>query len=178
MDRHPAASAAECLEQMRLQVSPSEFGFRVQGLAAHVLVALGYRVSAVNESGHPDIVAFRGGREFRFEVEAEVGRSRLRQLTEADFEALLGTRGTTGYYALAIGSPTPYWVLAHASKLVGRPPMPNILLEALSDKEFSAEWTREYTRLLEVGCRRIQLASFVDLKHMALSGRRIAGPCR
>ena len=54
--------------------------------------------------------------------------------------------------------------------------MPNILLEALSDKEFSAEWTREYTRLLEVGCRRIQLASFVDLKHMALSGRSIVGP--
>ena len=160
---------------MRLMVSPSDFGFRVQGLAAHVLVGLGYRVSAVKETGHPDIVAFRGGREFRFEVKAEVGRPRLRQLTEAELNSLTELPGSSGYYALAIGFPMPYWVLVPASKLVGRPPMPNILLEALSDKELSAEWTREYIKLLEGGCRRIGLASFGDLKQMALSGRRILG---
>lgn len=83
--------------------------------------------------------------------------------------------GSLGYYALAIGFPMPYWILVPASKLVDRPPMPNILLEALSDKELSAEWTHEYIKIPEGGCRRVKLASFVDLKQMALSGRRILG---
>ena len=156
-------------------VSPTEFGFRVQGLAAHVLMGLGYRIQAVKESGHPDIVANRDGREFRFEVEAEAGRPRLRQLTEADFTSLTEVPGSEGYYALAIGFPTPYWLLVPAKRMLDRPPMPNILLEALSDKEYSAEWTSEYVKLLESGCRRIWLASFGDLKQMALGGRRIGG---
>ena len=152
---------------------PAEFGFRVQGLAAHVLMGLGYRIHAVKESGHPDIVATRDGREFRFEVEAEVGRPRLRQLNAADFTSLTELPNAVGYYALAIGFPTPYWVLVPALKLIGRPPMPNILLEALSDKEYSGEWTSEYLRLLGGACRRIELASFRDLKQMAMDGRLI-----
>ena len=154
-------------------VPPAEFGFRVQGLAAHVLIGLGYRIHAVNESGHPDIVATQDGREFRFEVEAEVGRPRLRQLTAADFTSLMEPPNAVGYYALAISFPTPYWVLVPALNLIGRPPMPNILLEALSDKEYSGEWTGEYLRLLGGAGRRIELASFRDLKQMALDGRRI-----
>ena len=175
MDSHITATASECLEHLSLMVSPSEFGFRVQGLAAHVLLGLGYRIIAVKESGHPDIVAFRGGREFRFEVEAEVGRPRLRQLSQADFSSLTEVPGAAGYYALAIGFPVPYWVLVPVSKLIGRPPSPKILLEALSDKELSAEWTREYVRLLGNGSKRVVLASFGDLKQMALAGRSILG---
>ena len=160
---------------MSLMVSPGEFGFRVQGLAAHVLIGLGYRIHAVKESRHPDILASRNGQEFRFEVEAEVGRPRPRQLTDADFNSLVGIPGSIGYYALAIRFPAPYWVLVPARKMIGRPPMPNILLEALSDEEYSAEWTREYVKLLEGGCPRIRLAKFDDLKHMALNGRTILG---
>ena len=175
MDSHTVTNAAECLEQLSLMVAPSEFGFRVQGLAAHVLLALGYRIHAVKESRHPDILASRDGQEFRFEVEAEVGRPRLRQLTDADFNSLDGIPGSVGYYALAIKFPTPYWVLVPARKMIDRPPMPNILLEALSDKEYSAEWTREYVKLIEGGCQRIGLATFGDLKHWALNGRTILG---
>ena len=175
MDSHTVTSAAECLEQLSLKVPPSEFGFRVQGLAAHVLIGLRYRIHSVNESGHPDILASRDGQEFRFEVEAEVGRPRPRQLTGADFNSLVGIPGSIGYYALAIKFPTPYWVLVPSRKMIDRPPMPNILLEALSDKEYSAEWTREYLKLLGGGCTRIGLATFGDLKYMALNGRTILG---
>ena len=154
-------------------VPPNEFGYRVQGLAAHVLIGMGYQIGAVNQSGHPDIVAVKDGMEFRFEVEAEVGRPRLRQLTDADFSSLTEVPNAVGYYALAISVPTPYWVLVPALKLIDRPPSPNILFEALSDKEYSAEWTREYIKLLDGACRRIGLASFADLRQMALNGRRI-----
>ena len=154
-------------------VTPSEFGYRVQGLAAHVLLGLGYRVDTVNQYGHPDIVAVRDGREFRFEVEAEVGRPRLRQLDDADFQSLTNAGNCIGYYALAISFPSPYWVLVPALTLVGRPAGPNILLEALSDKEYSAEWTREYIYLINSACRRIRLASFNYLSQTALAGRKL-----
>ena len=163
--------ASECIERIRSSVSPGEFGYKIQALAAHVLLRLGYRIEAVNRAGHPDIVAVRDGRELRFEVEAEASGPRPRQLTDADFASLLETPNIVGYYALTISCPKPYWVLVPASKLVRRTlPGANMLLEALSDKEYSAEWTREYVGLLQSACRQIRLASFSDLCKMALEG--------
>ena len=69
---HMDAVARECIERIRSSISPSEFGYKIQALAAHVLLRLGYRIDSINQSGHPDIVAVRNGGEFRFEVEAEV----------------------------------------------------------------------------------------------------------
>ena len=173
MDNYRIISAAKCLEQLRLRVSPNEFGYRAQGLAAQVLLGLGYQINSVNQSGHPDIAATKDGREFRFEVEAEVGRPRLRQLSDDDLRSLTEVHNVVGYYALAICFPTPYWVLVPASKLIDRPPAPNILFEALSNKEYSAAWTREYIKMLNGACLRIGLASFGDLRQMALNGRQI-----
>ena len=164
--------ARECVDRIRSYVSHVEFGYKVQALAAHVLLRLGYRIDAVNQSGHPDIIARWGGREFRFEVEAQVGRPRPRKLTDADFAALIGAGGVTGYYALAIAFPSPRWVLVPAVDLVGRTyAVPNMLLEAISDKDYSAEWTREYNLMLCQSCRPIRVASFSALSEMAKSGR-------
>ena len=166
--------AFECIDRMRLGTSSQNFGFRVQALAAHVLLRLGYRVEAVNQSGHPDIIAIRNGREFRFEVEAEVGNPRPRKLTDSDFASLLEVPDGFGYYALAISFPTPYWILVPASKLYDRRhPSTNILLEALSDKTYSADWTTEYLGLLNDACHQISRASFDfnRLSTMALEGR-------
>ena len=163
--------ASECIERIRSGISAVEFGYKIQALASHVLLRLGYRIEAVNRAGHPDIVAIRGGREFRFEVEAEAFGPRPRQLTDADFASLIETPNIVGYYALAISCPKPCWILVPASKLVCRTrPSANMLLEALSDKEYSAEWTREYVGLLQNACRQIRLASFSNLCEMALEG--------
>ena len=169
-DSHTDFAATECIERIRSSISPTEFGYKIQALAAHILLRLGYRIDAINQSGHPDIAAFRNGREFRFEVEAEVTGPRLRQLTQADLISLTEHSNVAGYYALAISFPAPRWVLVPALKLTSRTlPSPNILLEALSDKEYSEEWTREHNRLLRDACRQIRLASFNDLSQMALS---------
>ena len=166
--------AIECIERVRSDISAVEFGYKIQAVAAHVLLRLGYRIEAVNRAGHPDIVAIRGGREFRFEVEAEAFDPRPRQLTAADLASLTEAPNVVGYYALAISCPKPYWVLVPASILACRTrPSANMLLEALSDKEYSAEWTREYVGLLQDACRQISLASFSDLCRMALRGQRL-----
>ena len=60
MDNLAALQASDCIENLRLSISPVEFGYKVQALAAHVLLRLDYRVEEINRSGHPDIVATRG----------------------------------------------------------------------------------------------------------------------
>ena len=166
--------AADCINRILNGANAADFGFKTQAVAAHVLLRLGYRIEAVNQTGHPDIVAVKDDREFRFEVEAQVGGPHPRQLTKADFDSLLEIPDGFGYYALAIHFPTPYWVLVSASKLANRKrPCPNILLEALSDKGYSAEWTSEYLQLLSSACRQIRLASFNRLSELALAGRSL-----
>lgn len=143
----------------------------MQALAAHVLLRLNCQIEAINQSGHPDITAMLAGRELRFEVEAEVAGPRPRQLKEADFNSLVGVPDVVGYFALAISFPTPRWVLVPAERLIGRKPSSNVLLEALSDRDFSNEWTREYIDLLNEECRRVRQSSFSALCERALEGR-------
>ena len=172
MNSCAALDARECIECIRSRTSASKFGYKIQALAAHVLLGLGYRVDQVNHSGHPDIVANLGGRQFHFEVEAEVMGPRPRKLTDDDLTSLTNIPNTVGYFAFAICYPTPYWVLVPASKLIHRKlPSSKMLLEALSDTEFSEDWTDEFVRLLNSACRRIKLATFSDLSQMALAGK-------
>ena len=165
-----ALEAANCLDNLHLSVSPAEFGYKVQALAAHVLLRLNFEVEEINRSGHPDIVATRGMEKFHFEIEAEVAGPRPRQLTEEDFGALTELPGGVGYFALAISFPTPRWIVVQADRLKHRQPSSNVLLEALSDKGFSNAWTYAYIELLRQECRRIRRASFRDLCERATSG--------
>ena len=171
MDNSTVLRASECIEDMRLSVSPTGFGYIVQALAAHILLRLDYQVTAINQIGHPDVVAARGGQELRFEVEAEVGRPRSRQLADEDFASLIDSSDAVGYFALAISFPTPRWVLVPAERLLRRKSSPNVLLESLSDRDFSDAWTFEYLNLLNDQCHRIRRVSFPMLRASALAGR-------
>ncbi len=163
--------ATECIEQMRLSVEPSEFGYKVQALAAHVLLRLDCQVQEINQYGHPDITATRGMEELRFEIEAEVSGPRPRQLTNEDFASLIDSSGAVGYFALAISFPSPRWIVVPAERLKDRRPSSNVLLEALSDRNLSGAWTFEYLDLLHKECRRIRRASFGTLCARALAGK-------
>ena len=171
MDNQETIRARHCIENLRLSVSSSEFGYRMQALAAHVLLRLNYSVSEINRTGHPDIVATIEMKEFRFEVEAEAVGSRPRQLTDDDFAALVEMPGSVGYFALAISFPVPRWIVVPAERLKDRRPSSTVLLDALSDREFSDAWTYEYRNMLNQQCRRILRASFGALCSRALEGR-------
>ena len=171
MDDRGARRASDCIEKLRLKVSSGEFGYRVQALAAHVLLRLGCQVEEINRAGHPDIVATWEGRELRFEIETEVTGPRNRQMTRDDFATLIDDSDVVGYFVLAISYPAPRWILVPAERLIGRKPSSNVLLEALSDREFSNAWTYEYTKMLGVECSRIVRFSFAMLRSRALEGR-------
>ena len=165
--------ALDCLEQLRAKTSTVEFGYKIQALAAHVLMGLNHRVLEVNQRGHPDIVSVKDGQEFRFEVEAEVIGTKKRMLTPADFEGLMDT-GVAGYFALSVSFPRPYWVLVPAGRLKRRDsPAGNALLEALSDKAFSSDWTREYLSLIGRSCHEMLDRSFDQLVRRAMDGRAL-----
>ena len=163
--------ASDCIENLRLSVSSVEFGYKVQALAAHVLLRLNCRIEEINASGHPDIIATRGMDELRFEIEAEVTGSRPRQLTQDDFSSLFELPSAVGYFALAVSFPTPRWIVVPADRLKHRKPSSNVLLEALSDKDFSDAWTSEYVNLLNEECGRVRRYSFRELCARALAGR-------
>lgn len=135
-----------------------------------MLVGLNHRVVAVNSSGHPDIVSVRDGQEFRFEIEAEVVGVRRRMLTSSDLAGLTSP-GVLGYFALAVSFPRPYWVLVPAHSLGRRKrPAGHALLEALSDRELSSEWTHEYLSLIARSCREMLDRSFDQLVRRAVKG--------
>lgn len=167
-------NAVDCLTRLRSKSSPAEFGYKVQALAAHVLLILDHRVVEVSPQGHPDIVSVKDGQEFRFEVEAEVIGSRRRMLTPSDIEGLHSDTGAIGYFALAVSFPRPYWVLVPAQRLARRSmPAGNALLEALSDKVLSSKWTDEYLLMVNRSCREILHRSFDQLVRRAQRGSRL-----
>lgn len=167
------AVVLDCLERLRAKTSSVEFGYRIQALAAHVLLGLDHRVLKVNRRGHPDIVSVKDGQEFRFEIEAEVVGTKKRMLTPPDFEGLTGT-GVAGYFALAVSFPRPYWLLVPSWRLARRDsPAGNALLEALSDEAFSSDWTREYLSLIDRSCREVLDRSFDQLVRRAIAGRAL-----
>ena len=167
------AVAAECLRRLRSRSSVQGFGYKIQALAAHVLLGLNHRVTAVNATRHPDVVTVKGGREFRFEVEAEVIGVKKTLLTSADFGGLLRP-GVSGFFALAVSFPRPFWVLVPAQSLERRDrPAGHALLKALSDKAFSATWTHEYVSLLGRSCRDVLDRSFDQLVQRAIDGRAL-----
>ena len=165
--------AVECLKRLRSKTSTGEFGYRMQALAAHVLLGLKHRVEAINARGHPDIVSFEGGQEFRFEVEAEVIGVKKPMLSSSDFAALMKP-GVAGFFAFAVRLPRPRWIVVPAHPLSRRKrPASRALLEALSDKTFSADWTRVYLSMIERSCREVLDRSFDQLSQRAIDGRAL-----
>ena len=162
--------AKECLDNLRLGFSPAAFGYRIQALAAHVLLRLDFEVEEINRSGHPDIVAAKGRDRLHFEVEAELAGPILRKLTVEDFQALTDLNGIVGYYALAISSPVPKWVVVPAERLKARKPSSNVLLEALMDVDFSHAWTDAYVDMLGRRGALVVSTSFRELRERALTG--------
>lgn len=166
--------AGKCLQTMRDAVTLSEFGFRIQGLAAHVLLRLGARVLQVNSQGHPDIFAETGIGSIRVEVEADIHGYRPRLLTEEDLDGIAPRKITDkGYFALALCGPYPRWLLVDHSRLHRRhdTPASPAILKALSDVEASEQWTSEFITLLLTHCQHLLAYSFDLLARRALEGR-------
>lgn len=166
-------SARACLDRLLQESGDKVFGFKMQAVAAHILLRLGHEVLEVKRFGHPDIISVKDGVEYRFEVEAEVQGHRKRMLEPADFVGLTAT-GAVGYFALAVSFPRPYWVMVPVLELVRRrSPSGNATLAALRDTLLSDAWTQNHLDLLATSCSVVRERSFEQLAKRAVEGRAL-----
>ncbi len=166
-------NARACLDRLLLESDDKAFGFKMQAVAAHILLRLGHTVLEVKRVGHPDIITSKDGVEYRFEVEAEVRGHRKRKLEEADFVGLNAT-DAVGYFALAVSFPRPYWVVVPIPELIDRRARSgNATLEALRDTCLSDAWTQKHLDLLARSCEVIRERSFEQLARRAKEGRAL-----
>lgn len=167
--------AGKYLITLRSTISLSEFGFRIQGLAAHVLLRLGARILEVNSKGHPDIVAEDQRGIMRIEVEADIHGFRARTLEEADFKAIAPRSPTDkGYFALALCGPYPRWLVMDYARLRRRAsPASPAIFQALAESEPSARWTSEFIDLVVRHHQHLRIFSFGFLCRLALQGKSL-----
>jgi len=155
------------------KVGGVEYGYRVQGLAAHVLLRLGEQPTIINASGHPDIVATSASGEVRLEIEADLGSHGARNPTVDDLSALRPrTAADSGFFAYLVAGPKLRWLLVPYEALVERRrPIPIAIAAALADREKSAVWTDTMNSLVCQHQERLWYLSFSALTRRALSGK-------
>ena len=168
-DRH----AGRCLENLRTLVGPIQLGYRIQGMAAHLLLAQGLEVVGVYSQGHPDIVAVGSQGTLRFEIEANTSGIGSHQLTAQDLVSLKPQApGDRGFLGVAICGPYPRWLIVDQARLAARTsPAPLPVLDALSEQGLSTTWTCLFSRLICKHCEHLQDYSFDLLAEWARTGR-------
>jgi hypothetical protein len=158
------------VDDLRARVGDIEFGYRIQGLLAHVLMRLGATVIEINAQGHPDLVVDLDGR-FALEVEAAPAVVRTHTLKSEDIEAIRGSV-KSGYLAvLDCALPVAWIMLTHERlKRQGPGPLSLVTLRAMSENEFSRLCTEEFISLMTDVQDRLPNLTFHLLRGRALRG--------
>ena len=145
--------ASRVLGALRQSMSESEFGYRAQGLLAHVLIRLGGRIIDIKPQGHPDIVASLGAQTMFLQVKSVQAWARRRGFV-LGLDDLEGIRpsdsATSGYLALLDCAPPISWILVCYDRLrrQGLRPLHLATLYAMANRKLSSEFTEEFVKLI------------------------------
>lgn len=153
---------AAILRRLRADVGDREFGYRAQGLFAHVLKQIGGSVIDVKSQGHPDIVIRLGGRLTRVEVEIASMGERYHVIKTEDAEAVAPIDPSEqGYLAvLDIAEPVRWAPIEHARLChrLGRQPLST--LHALAHRELASECNQAFSELIIAEAERLPALTF------------------
>jgi hypothetical protein len=165
--------AGRLLEDLTVEIGPVEMGFRIQGIAAHILLAMGYSILEIKSSSHPDIIARNKIGITRVEVEANIQGIGTHLPLPADIASLLPqVYGDRGLFAISICSPLPKWIVIDYNKFQGKKnKLPISVLEALSNKELSNEWSQLFIKILTINSSHLKYFSFEYLSKLAKSNK-------
>jgi hypothetical protein len=169
-------SLASILGNLRREVGDGEFGYRTQGLFAHVLMALGANVEEIRPQGHPDIVAKLEGQRVLVEVEVASATSRNHVIKLDDLEAI-STRipGESGVLAVLDCAVPIRWIVVD-SKTLSRDRKGVILLStllAMANQSLSRRCTEAFKSLVECHCLEMKNLTFNLLCARALRGQTL-----
>lgn len=162
------------LDNLRRDVGSSEFGYRVQGLFAHVLIGKTGRIIDIKPQGQPDIIAELGTRKLLFQVKAVYAKT-CREGFTASIKDLQGikprNKGETGYMTVLECVAPISWILIDYSKIVRQKfPLSIVSLRALADMRLSVEFTEEFVKLIIRNRLRLRDLNFHILCSRALKG--------
>jgi hypothetical protein len=166
-------AAHRLVEDLRRGVGDIEFGYRIQGLLAHILMQLGATIIDLNAQGHPDIVTELNGR-VSFEVEAAPALVRSHTIKSEDIDAI-GGGGRPGYLAvLDCALPIAWIMLGHDRlKRHGPGPISLVTLRAMAETELSMSCTEELIKLVTNNQDRLSNLTFHLLRARALRGQML-----
>ena len=161
MPTDPARVAA-ILRRLRAEVGDIEFGYRAQGLLAHVLKEIGAAVVEIRHQGHPDIIVLLGGRLTRVEVEVASMGERYHVIKADDAEAIAPTeRNEQGYLAvLDIAEPVRWAPIAYSRvrRRLGRQPLAT--LHALAHRELARACNDAFAEIIIANAERLPALTF------------------
>lgn len=166
---------AEVLSRLRKECGDSDFGYRMQGFFAHVLIALGSSILEVNAQGHPDVKARLNDRVMLVQVKASKHGSSatMFELAEADLRGISTMSGGEGMLALLDCAAPARWIivpLRRARGLVGRA-VHIATLQAEADSILSDECTEVFAEMILRCESRLANLTYRILRRRALSGR-------
>lgn len=168
-------SAKALLDELRSEYGDSNFGYRVQGLMAHVLLRCGCEILAVNAQGHPDILARLGDTRLLVQVKstAHRGANANFELGAEDLQGITPRSHEAGYLAVLDCAEPVSWILVRHDRLrpfLGRP-VHLATLRAESDVPLSADCTEAFLEIMSSSGARLRNVGFAILASRALRGR-------
>jgi hypothetical protein len=173
----PKFSIKPLLDTLRAERGDSEFGYRMQGLFAHVLIRLGGIVLEVNAQGHPDIKANLGGDLLIVQVKSVLHANSFSgfQLSSADLAGISPTELSKGYLALLDCADPVSWVIINFSKLRQFLDLsvPIAALYAAQETHLSNDCTNEFSELIISVKDRLNTLTFPLLVRRAIEGRTL-----
>ena len=141
---------AAILRHLRADIGDIEFGFRAQGLFAHVLQQVGALVIEVKNQGHPDIIVRLGGQLTRVEVEVASVRERFHVIKMEDAKAIAPTDcNEQGYLAVLDIAEPVRWAPIEYSRIrsrLGRQPLAT--LHALADPDLARACSEAFAEIV------------------------------
>ena len=157
---------AVLLRELRSEVGDSRFGYRAQGLFAHVLKEIGASEIEVRRTGHPDIVALLGGSRIRFEVEIASVSKRHHVVKADDVEGIAPRSGGNerGYLAVLDIVEPVRWTAIEYSRIrhrLGRQPLAT--LHALADRELAGASNAAFFEIINRNAERLPALTFSRL---------------
>ena len=142
---------AELLLDLRRRVGDVEYGYRIQGFFAHVLMLLGAEIIELNAQGHPDIVATLDSHTVFVEVEASHSVSGRHVIKIEDIESIRPKlSGDSGYLAVLDAAVPVRWALLEYKRLRLHGPSALRLasMHAVAHQHFSQECTATFIAMV------------------------------
>ena len=161
---------APILRRLRADVGDIEFGYRAQGLFAHVLKEIGATVIDVRSQGHPDIIVHLNGHLTRVEVEIATLGERYHVIKANDALAVAPTeRDEKGYLAVLDIEEPVRWAPIEYSRFrhrLGRQPLAT--LHALAHQGIARACNDAFVEMIIADPERLSALTFRLLRQRIL----------